>query len=244
MDRAYFKALGSGFGVFGFGLNVVLRVAPMIGWQPSYITALVLLILAFICMAGGTFMVLVTVIPSNATVYTIFARYKKPIVLWIFAMLAFAFLSWQSITIFHLNADEARREAQEWPALDSTTIENLATELSMAGPHKYEILSCSSRDCDVFADGIRAAFYKAKWTPIAEIPINRMQMAWKMPPGWVISGYGDPAGLAGLKQAIKTVLHADVPALNYSMNSRKEIDRYVSFKIGEKPSDFRLSAAR
>jgi hypothetical protein len=133
VERPYFRAFGSGFAVFGFGLNVVLRVAPMIGWQPSYVAAVTLLALGFVCMAGGALMFVITVIPSEATVYAVFTRHWKPVVVWFFALLAFAFISWQSITVYKLRDVQQELEDQiatlgkkaAWRHLDAKQREEL-----------------------------------------------------------------------------------------------------------------------
>ena len=97
MDSPHRRTLGSAFSVFGFGLTLVLRVAPMVRWQPSHATAVGLLCLGFICMAGGPVMFFTDVIRSGAMVYlTLFRRWKS-VALWSFAMLALAFMAWQSI---------------------------------------------------------------------------------------------------------------------------------------------------
>ncbi len=126
-------------------------------------------------------------------------------------------------------------EEREWPILKPETIANLAQLLSKAGKHQVNFSPCATHDCDLFQDGFRSAFSKAGWSGI---PAPFYEIIAKAPPGWVISSFGDEAGANMLHDAIKAVLKADVPVLNYP---KQQTGAFVEFKIGTKPLDLHLS---
>jgi hypothetical protein len=137
-------------------------------------------------------------------------------------------------TIKGLSAELADYKAREWPELKPKTIEALKSLLMKAGRHEFDVFSCASQDCDSFADGFRTAFFGASWF---QRPHSISKLVFKFPQGWVIAGYGDKTGMDALHDAIKKVLHVDVPTLNYPPNP----DRYVQLMIGPKPKDLQLS---
>ncbi len=119
-----------------------------------------------------------------------------------------------------------------WPELKPHTIEGMTTALAKAGKHEFDLFLCSSRDCDIFGSGFRTALLGASWY---QRPNSVSQLQWKLPPGWVIVGYGDRAGMDVLHDAIKETLHVDVPTLNYP--ARPKAEPYVQFMIGPRPDN-------
>ena len=63
----------------------------------------------------------------------------------------------------------------------------------------------------------RTALLGASWY---QRPNSVSQIQWKLPPGWVIVGYGDRAGMDALHDTIMQTLHVDVPTLNYPREGR------------------------
>jgi hypothetical protein len=137
-----------------------------------------------------------------------------------------------------LNKRVAAVENREWPILKSPAIERLAHDLDGKGIHKIEIHPCGTRDCDLFADGLRKALSKANWS---QIPIPPYPLMWKSIPGIVISMYGDDAGGAALRDAMKDTLNIDVPTLRYSADAEGP---RVKLTIGSKPLDLSISQAK
>jgi hypothetical protein len=180
-DGPFLRALGSGFGVFGFGLNVILRVAPMIGWQPSYLTALTLLIFGFVCMAGGALIVVATAIPSDGAINTIFSRYWKPIGFWLVGVLAFVFISWQSITIYRFQTSLQKLQGRlvfEWPSLTVKKKLALSQALRDIGsrsrrPYYFQV-QCGDENCVALARDIGDAAKAAGWAG----PPNALISLW------------------------------------------------------------------
>lgn len=160
--------LGSAFGVFGFGLNVILRVAPMIGWQPSFVTAVMLLIFGFVCMTGGALLGIITLIPRDGAINTILSVYWKLIGLWLVGVFAFAFISWQSITIYRFQTSLQRLQGRlvfEWPSLTAKKKLTLSQALRNIGsrsrrPYYFQV-QCGDENCVALArdvgDGAKAA---------------------------------------------------------------------------------------
>lgn len=125
---------------------------------------------------------------------------------------------------------------REWPELSLETIRTLKTALAKSGRHEFDIFSCSTSDCDDFANGFRAALLGANWF---QRPNSVSKLQFKLPQGWVVAGYGDKAGMDALHDAIKAVLHADIATLNMPLPPNTE--PYIQFMIGPKPKDLALS---
>jgi len=119
-----------------------------------------------------------------------------------------------------------------WPALKPHTIEAMTSALAKAGKHEFDLFLCSSRDCDIFGNGFRTALLEASWH---QRPNSVSQIKWQLPPGWVVIGYGDKAGMDALHDAIKEYLNVDVPTLNYP--ARPKAEPYVQFMIGPRPDN-------
>jgi len=124
------------------------------------------------------------------------------------------------------------------------TIKNLTSFLSIGGAHRFEIQTCSTRDCDVFADGFREAFIKAGWSEVASPSANGTQLMFKSPPGIVISNFGDVDGAKALHDAALGVLGVNISVLKYASNGNAHVWLRIGAKplrIGAKPLDIKIS---
>lgn len=119
-----------------------------------------------------------------------------------------------------------------WPQLKPQTIDAIKSRLAEAGKHEFDLFLCSSHDCDVFGEGFRAAMLGAGWF---QRPDSVSQIQWKLASGWVVVGYGDKAGMDALHDAVKQMLHVDVPTLDYPARAKEA--PYVQFMIGPRPDD-------
>jgi hypothetical protein len=127
-------------------------------------------------------------------------------------------------------------KANEWPTLTTRTIDAISKVLAAAGPHHYDLDSCTSPDCIYFSNGLRTAFAKAGWLPAVPAPPR----AWSIPPppGWAANGNEDDSGLKAVRDAILQNLHVTIPTGRFSA---PEGMHWVSLRIGQKQFDIQLS---
>jgi hypothetical protein len=101
--------IGFGFAVLNASVNVGLRFAtmPIIGWQPSLLTAEIWLgVTAFGAVVGLSIM-LYGAIPANLNLkfLPLVVRNGRIFALWLIAILMVGIMGWQSITIYQFQAE-------------------------------------------------------------------------------------------------------------------------------------------
>ncbi len=118
-------SIGFGFTLVNSSLNLALRFAtmPIIGWQPSLLTAEVWLALTFIGALVGVSIMVYATIPVDLSVRFLptrdfFVRNARVLLLGSFGVFVLAFMTWQSFTIYqltkspHLDVDWVARQTQ------------------------------------------------------------------------------------------------------------------------------------
>jgi hypothetical protein len=164
MDADRRWKFGFGFALFGFGVNAILRIAgmPAIGWQPSALTAYALLALSAFTVVVGIYLMLSSAVPVGISFTTLgeYARRNaRPVLLWALALLVLAFMTWQSVTIFQLQAARAHRH------LSSDQIEAIGRELAFNVPSFSVPIDFADNNAEAhqYALDLATAFEKAHW---------------------------------------------------------------------------------
>jgi hypothetical protein len=154
---------GFGFAAFGFGTNTGLRIAtmPVIGWQPSQLIAEILLGLSFFVALFGLSLMAYTAIPENLALKSLpvrvfLSRNRTVFLTWLLGVLVFAFMAWQSLTIYRLQAVLASRQLNPWQ-------EQKIVQILSANPCHVDLLWANTADARQFAGDFFQLFPRAQW---------------------------------------------------------------------------------
>jgi hypothetical protein len=102
---------GFALGLLGLGLGTLLRVLPMMGWQPSPLLAGILVVFSAVCILAGLSIFASLLMPIEAA-SSLLTRYRNVLLFWLFGLLIVGFMVWQSITIYRLQPLAARGESR------------------------------------------------------------------------------------------------------------------------------------
>jgi hypothetical protein len=146
-----------GLSLFGLGLSTLLRILPMMGWQPSSFVASIFLVFSVGCTLAGVSIFAYLLVPTDAGIKILgfsafLARNRNAFLLWLFGILAFAFMTWQSLTIFRLSTPSRG----DWLTLNSEKSKGLTGALSDFGTGVLSV-GCNEDDCTALADNVRDA---------------------------------------------------------------------------------------
>jgi hypothetical protein len=110
MNDNRLRNFGLGFAIFGFGLNLGVKIATgaPINWQPNIPTAVFLLVLSCASIIVGLSIIAVSLVPGNIrSVSMDFVRAQRQFVaLWLIGILIVGFLGWQSISLYRLQRQQ------------------------------------------------------------------------------------------------------------------------------------------
>jgi hypothetical protein len=161
------RNFGLGFTIFGFGLNLGVRIAtmPPISWQPSYALAVTLLILSGASTAVGLSIIAYSLIPQNfrasmSVTWEFIAAQRQFVTLWIVGLLIVALLGWQSVALYQLQAKTAHRRLSE------KQIHTIATALATQEKPIFRVpLEYAADDVESYeyALDLAEAFRAANW---------------------------------------------------------------------------------
>ena len=158
-------SFGFGFGVLSTCINLALRFAtmPIIGWQPSLLTAEIWLVLTFVGAAVGFSIMTYAALPENLSWNLLpwgafLLRSGRILGLWLVAILFVGLTCWQSIALYELQARERAREVAEYPALTEEQQKKWATAFAPYSDKigSIEIVVFDSRS-ELFVDSFRNA---------------------------------------------------------------------------------------
>jgi hypothetical protein len=116
MDDNRLRTFGLGFAIFGFGLNLAVKIAASapINWQPSMATAVFLLVLSCASIIVGLSIVAYSLVPPNirgvtTALWQFIREQRQFVVLWLIAILIVGLMGWQSISLYQLQSNTGQR---------------------------------------------------------------------------------------------------------------------------------------
>jgi hypothetical protein len=165
MPQSRLSLWAFGLSLFGLGLSTLLRVLPMIGWQPSILTTILLLIFSVGCMLAGLSIFASLLIPAEASVRVLAApafvsRNRNVLLFWLLGFLVISFITWQSLTIYRL---QSAQTAKEWPRLTSAQVAALKAGLEKLGPHTFWVTCAAIADREFMAVDLDSVLADAHW---------------------------------------------------------------------------------
>lgn len=207
----------------------------MMGWQPSFVTALALLIFGFACMSAALFSIAYSFVPAHVAIRSWeFLRYLSAhnlLFIWLFAFAFAGFLTWQSVTIYSY-------QTERWPRLSRSQIVRLKKRLNIDGPHTLAVTCANLTDACALAHDFDRAFPLKIWTPRAKVvPTIEGEIA-----GIAVYAKNDQLNDPSVNLAIKAI--EDITGFDVSKHKHGDVvpDYWntrvdVEIAVGSKPSD-------